>query len=98
MNHYKYLDRYFFDFLRKLGKSENEIDCNAGIISAHGDKCYSYRDLWEKAGIPFEKGVAIYLLTYIKPYSLMVRETINGWVDPATWVKDNAKQFLNLLP
>jgi hypothetical protein len=69
-----------------------------GGIVAHGDKCYSYRSEWESKGIPFEHGVAIYLLTYLRPYSKEVRETSNGWVAPKDWVIANYHKFVNHLP
>jgi len=70
-----------------------------GMIAAHGDKCYGYRDQWAKAGIPFEHGVAIYLLTYISPFSHEVRESDSGkWVAPDGWVKDNYVRFQEHLP
>ena len=70
---------------------------NNGIISAHGDKCYLYRDRWEKNGIEFHKGVALYLLTYISPFSKESRETADGWVDPAKWVEDNYERFFGAI-
>ena len=35
-----------------------------GMVSAHGDKAYSYKSGWEKENIPFNRGVLIFLLTY----------------------------------
>ena len=90
-NHYHWLEVNLLDFFRKLPELKTQVDSgwlNEGIISAHGDKCYSYRDTWAKAGIPFEHGVAIYLLTYMKP-----------WCNEAdNWVVDNYSRFKDLLP
>lgn len=64
MNHYDWLDENLPAFFSNLG-----IDLNkrcAGIITAHGDKCYGYKDYWERNGVPFYHGVAIYLLSYLK--------------------------------
>jgi len=69
-----------------------------GMITAHGDKCYGYRAEWDAAGIPFEHGVAIYLLTYCSPYSKESRETEEGWVDPWRWVIANYERFKPHLP
>jgi hypothetical protein len=69
-----------------------------GIITAHGDKAYSYRETWEKAGIHFFHGVAIYLLSYVRPFSNEVRETANGWVDVCQWVIDNKDRFIPKFP
>lgn len=95
MNHYDWLDKYLPPFLNKLN-----IDFNTrcpGIISAHADKCYTYRSKWENTGIPFPHGVAVYLLTYLNPYANTVRETNQGWIPPEKWVIDNYPKFKNLL-
>lgn len=100
-NHYEYLDAHIATFLLRLTKQTlMELWCS-GIVGAHGDKCYQYKDGWEKRGISFERGALLYLLTYVPPYSKEVREVIkwNGshydksWVDPYTWVIENYKRF-----
>lgn len=92
-NHYRWLGENLNDFWIKVtGKSLQESGC-AGIISAHGDKCYSYRTTWDKAGIRFPQGVAIYLLSYIEPFCQEVRHTKNGWVSPGDWVTNNYNRF-----
>jgi hypothetical protein len=73
-------------------------DINAGIIVAHGDKCYSYQDIWDKYGIPFEHGVAVYLLTYMRPWGLESRDTEDGWKPPHEWVIENYDRFKEFLP
>ena len=95
MSHYEWLDKNFNIFMFRLGLNSN--DCG-GIIVAHGDKCEGYRNMWKMAGIPFNHGIAIYLLTYIKPYSDTVRMTSDGWVSPVMWVIDHYKEFKDLLP
>jgi hypothetical protein len=95
VNHYEYLDKHLPKFFESVGVS---FENNAGIITAHGDKCYSYRGKWSDAGIPFEHGVAIYLLTYVRPFSQECRETENGWKDPCEWVIENYEKFSLLLP
>ena len=83
-NHYHWLDKNLSFFLKRIGiKNPNDY---MGLISNHGDKCYSYRDKWEKHGIPFEKGVAIYLVSYVFPWSKTVRNCPDGWVKPDDWV------------
>ena len=79
MNHYKWLDKYFPEFLNRLGINFNI--CCPGIISCHADKCYGYKDAWDAESIPFERGVAIYLLSYLNPYAeTCVRSDISNWV------------------
>ena len=53
---------------------------------SHGDKTRQYRDQWEDAGVPFNHGAFIYLMSHISPYSDQVRQTEDGWVDVAEWV------------
>jgi len=90
INHYDWLDENLPDVFKKAGI---HIDYHQGVITAHGDKCYGYKSQWEEAGIPFEHGVAIYLLTYFNPYASEVRETENGWVEVGEWVAQNYKRF-----
>ena len=92
-SHYDYLDEH----AREFGNRFNICQLD-GYISAHGDKCYAFEEEWKLFGIPFYKGVAIYLLTYVRPFSLEVRQTKNGWVDPKVWVITNKDRFLQFLP
>jgi hypothetical protein len=103
MSHYDYLNQNlpaFFDLIAATveGAKFCAWQYNGGIVTCHGDKCYGYREDWEEAGIPFEKGVAIYLLSYCKPFSDQCRETKAGWVKPCEWVISVKDQFINLLP
>lgn len=96
VNHYKYLDKYFFVFLKNMGYDYGNF--HGGIVTAHGDKCYGYRRRWEEAGLPFAHGVAIYLLTYLDPWEAETRETEDGWVDCCEWIIKNKDRFLPFLP
>lgn len=93
LNHYKWLEQHLPAFFAALG-----VCYSPGIITAHGDKCYSYRREWEQAGIPFPHGVALYLLCYERPYSSEVRQTPAGWVAPSDWVVANYQKFREHLP
>jgi hypothetical protein len=95
VNHYKYLERVLPGFFAAVGVS---WEGNRGIIVAHGDKFYSYRDAWEKAGLTFCQGAAIAMLTYVYPYGKECRETPDGWVAPVDWVVANKERFIHLLP
>jgi len=95
-SHYAYLDAHLKEFLAKV---DIDMDiCCPGIIHCHGDKGYSYRDQWNKGELHFFHGMAIYLLTYLRPFSDEVRETKDGWVDPSRWVLENKDRFLPHLP
>ena len=96
MSHYDYLDEHLPAFFEAVGVA---WEGNAGIVLAHGDKCYTYHYEWEEAGIPFAHGLAIYLLSYCYPYSQEVRETPDGgWVPPKDWVRANYDRFKAHLP
>lgn len=95
-NHYDWLEKHLPTFLDSVGKGD-WISAR-GLISAHADKCYSYRSRWEEEGLHFFHGAAIYLLSYLSPWSTEVRETKGGWVAPADWVIQNKDRFLPHLP
>lgn len=95
VNHYKWLDKHFFIFLASVGGNP---DWCAGIVSAHGDKCDGYKSSWKEAGIPFPHGVALFLLTYLRPWCDEVHETKDGWVDSYQWVIDNYPRLKDKLP
>lgn len=65
-SHYDYLDALLNPFWKLVfDKTADDMWCG-GIVSAHGDKAYSYKDEWKEAGIPFARGVLLFLLTYTK--------------------------------
>lgn len=97
MSHYDWLENNFFVFLKELGLSKKQIDNNIGIIVAHGDKCYSYESIWDEHNIPFKYGVALYLLSYINPWSDTCRNTNNGFIKPYEWVIDNYRKYKEIL-
>lgn len=72
-------------------------DHYCGIIVAHGDKCYGYKSNWQEADIPFEHGVALYLLTYVSPFDKESRETKNGWINPSDRVIANYPKYKDIL-
>jgi hypothetical protein len=65
MNHYKWLNNNLKEFFDKLNLNSDYCD---GIISADGDKCYQYRDTWEKHGIPFNH-ISIQMNPYKQSFS-----------------------------
>lgn len=93
-NHYRWLEENFQTFLNGL----NITNINNNIIASHGDRCYNYKDIWEKHNIPFNHGVALYLLTYIYPYGNEVRYTKTGFIKPYKWVINNYSRFKRYLP
>ena len=101
INHYKWLQKNLSIFKKNLIDSNDQLKCchfeqsyNEGLISAHGDKCSGPRN----ENIPFPHFVAIYLLTYVKPYSEQVRKTKDGWVDPFVWVTNIYPEMKKHLP
>ena len=94
-NHYDWLMEYLPTIFFRVGLDSDQA---RGAISAHGDKAYMYRDVWESKGIPFEHGVALYILSYFKPFSKEVREVEEEWVDPCIWVYENYSRFERFIP
>lgn len=82
-NHYEWLNKNLPQFFKAI---KIDFDRFEGLLSAHGDKCYGYQNYWEKHQIPFEHGVAIFLVSYFKPYYDEVGDTKDGWVDVKEWV------------
>lgn len=83
-DHYKWLDLVAAEAAQRFQLKFNPND----YAVAHGDKCYSHKRAWKNAGVPFERGVFIYLLLSEAPYSSYVRDTAKGWVAPNQWVID----------
>ena len=80
LNHYDYLELVIEEFwVRVFGKTLSET-WNDGIIVSHGDKAYGYKDTWEKAGIPFNRGVLIFLLTYTRELGETPKHESREWV------------------
>ena len=94
-SHYDYLEEVLPDFFEAIGV---RWDFNRGIVGAHGDKAYCYRQKWEENGLHFYHGVAIFLATYCRPYAQEVRETEDGWVYVEDWILRNKDRFLPHLP
>lgn len=77
-SHYDYLDKHLDLFWRiVVGKSLNDT-YHAGIISAHGDKAYSYKSIWEEAGLDFNRAMLMYLLSYKMEH--LNRSKVSQWV------------------
>lgn len=94
MSHYDILDKHFQTFAENCGVKENV----RGLISAHGDKFYSYENMFQEAGFEFWQGVAIGLLSYINPWAQNVRATKNGFVKFEDWFAKNKESFENKFP
>lgn len=90
---YKELERKFPIFLNNIGKS-NQIPYASSIISCDADKCEQYRKTWENAGIPYIKGVMIYLISKMNPYNKEARVTISA----SDFVLKHFSEFDNLIP
>lgn len=88
-SHYAYLEQNCkeFDIAIGLKLGNGTYD----VISAHADKCYSYKSIWAEHDILFVHGVMLFLLSYIRPYSDTVRDTNNGFVAPVKWVTEMYK-------
>lgn len=87
ISHYNYIQLYGKQLSSDLGVADI-----TEILVAHGDKAYTRKEEWEVIGLPFPKGVMMYLLTKQRPYADLVRSTPGGWVDPFAWIKT---EFIN---
>ena len=92
-SHYEFLESNFDTILTRMSKSDY-VGRHGGFTSS-GDKYHQYKDIWEKADIPFFHGAAMYHLLELF-YTNEARETRNGWVHPYNWVIDNYKSGHNL--
>lgn len=97
VSHYDWLGEHLLGVLVRLGVPRPEVQFS-GLLSAHGDKFYSYEDRCVREGLHFFHGVGIYLLTHCVPFSREVRETVGGWVDPIEWVFGSKDRFLPFFP
>jgi hypothetical protein len=79
-SHYDYCDAVLNDFwMEVFGMTSEQMWCG-GIVGAHGDKAYGYKDKWNEAGIPFEHGVMLFLLSYTREYGDRPKHESHQWV------------------
>lgn len=90
MSHYNYLDANWTKFAEQVGVK----DPSEGMIVAHGDKCYQYKDFWEANNVPFYHGTAIFLLSYCYPFTEEYGERSNV----KKWVVESYDRFKEYLP
>lgn len=91
LSHYDYLEIVIDGFWKRVfGKTTSDMWC-AGIIGAHGDKAYDYKRDWSDAGIPFGRGVLLFLLTYTKELGETPKH------ESCKWVIDNYSRYLPLI-
>lgn len=88
-SHYDWLQENLNDFWLKVFDKNLDESGFGGVISAHGDKAYGYKNKWVNAGIPFNHGVAMFFLTYT--------DIVDEEVDTCQWVIDNYFKFKPLL-
>ncbi len=94
-NHYTYLDQHLLTFLANIGLEEGHM--HTGLIASHADKASVFQDDWEAGGVPFEHGVAIFLLWWSRRY----RSEVPNHMDLQQWVVENYKtghRFFEALP
>ena len=90
-SHYDYLDEMLNPFwMEVFGETEARMFCG-GMVSAHGDKAYSYRSDWDDHGIPFHHGVLLFLLTYTKERGETPKHKSCEWV-----IENYARYFMKI--
>lgn len=91
LSHYDYLELVLNNFWKHVfGKSLRDT-WNAGIIGAHGDKGYGYKRNWEKAGVPFNHGMLLFLLTYTSELGDTPKH------ESCQWVINNYQKYLPMI-
>lgn len=91
LNHYDYLDCVIEDFWKLVFNKSLNDTWNAGIITAHGDKGSGYESDWLEAGIPFNRGMLLYLLTYTNELGDTPKNK------SCQWVIDNYLKYLPMI-
>ena len=94
MSHYDYVEKHSKEFSKLMKCEQWEVE---DLLTCDGDKCYCYKKTWENNGISFNKGVMIYLLGKIPPYSNLCRNTINGFVSPSDFVIKIYNEYKHIL-
>jgi hypothetical protein len=77
MNHYEWLEKYLPRIFENFKLNYEPYE---GCVTAHGDKCYQYKDEWEAAGIHFFHGCALYMLSFDTTYMTYPRNKVCDWV------------------
>ena len=93
LNHYQFIDKYGGIFSKRLGLRYSI----SNLSSAHGDKAYCYRSKWTENGIPFNHGVCIFLMSYMREYDdVEVGNTPNGYIPVVDWVIKKYKEIQSI--
>ena len=90
LRHYRYLDMVLPIFSKMVKFIEPTCILELGDIAAHGDKCYQYIRDWEKAGIPFNRGALLFLMTYTQAMDMEKHQSCE-------WVIKNYGRFKSIL-
>ena len=90
IRHHRYLDMILPIFARMVKFIEPKCMLELGFAAAHGDKCYQYKFSLEKAGVPFNRGTLLYLMTYT---AIMDMEKSKS----CEWVIKNYGRFRSIL-
>lgn len=89
-SHYDYLDVMLNPFWVKVFNKTADEMWFGGAVSAHGDKCYGYKNKWAKADINSYRGALLYLLTYTKVMDRPKHES-------SEWVIENYSRYLPMI-
>lgn len=63
-NHYDYIDVVLPEMVILLRRVHPDINLLGVCPVSHGDKVYQYKSKFENAGIPFQRGAVLHLLSY----------------------------------
>jgi len=67
------------------------------LLKQYGYKAYNYKTYWEDKGIPFERGLMLFLLSKIEPFSGTVGKVGDTYVREEEWVVEMyQKNFIQM--
>lgn len=89
-SHYDYLKLVIDNFSKLVFGEKHHFMMNSNMVVAHGDKGGGYSSLWGEQGIPFHRGMLIYLLTYTKAMDAEKHKSCE-------WVIENYPKYLPMI-
>jgi hypothetical protein len=69
---------------------------NSARLYAH--ICHDFRFPWENNDIPFNHGIALFLLSFFEPWLSNSHDAETGEYDPQMWVLANYNRFKEYFP
>ena len=90
MENTDYLKANFGTFLTYLGFTKMHAESSQALIGTCSDEIHQNEQVWHEAGIPFNHGSLLYLLTYVDPYQ---EETSSKKLTRSLWVVESYPKY-----